>query len=871
MSLCTTREIVAAALLAMVLGGAAHADWPMPGHDPQRSSWAPEDQVAARLKPLWCRKIGPYIPNKVQIITVAAGPNWPALVLVSTARGLYALDPLNGEELWYYRTEMPIDHSPTVVDGVVYFGCTDKTVHAVEAATGRRIWRTLRAGAAFDTNPVVVEGRVLIGNRDGYFYAFDAKSGKLLWYYRASGPISFSAAYDSGTVYFADKHNYVYALRAADGKLLWRSPQLPGAGFISWWPVVNGDRLLVPGTNNFGKGQGGPPLFRLDQAEVFPPGTRHLELIGPVDSEGWIDAERIARYLREHPHRQTLHVLDRATGKPVEVAPVLWWGNSSGNRYPPVVGPEGLVYTSAIWAYGRDYLKGRIAAWKMGTAKLKPFVGPRMALESCDEFDAYAMIGERIIAYNRGGGGDDGGGLFVQGRGSLTTWDFCTLQRAFPGYAKGWEDWKYGNAPPKGYGTHGYQNPPVPLDGRIYFHRSNSVICYGPTDTATGPPDSSDSPPRRSAQQSRTEKPQPTATEPADVGKLPTVRSAEELLAEEIRKMLQAGHLRPVLATPTEHYFQAMRDLRGANMHVYWHNPADTIYTLLRALQHVPPTLRNPLKEYIQREWEEYPPFRYTHMGWKGAPREIFPIPPPMRDFYAGRGRRPAPQKPSRRVGGRWKAWSFNPFNIYACWAYAKEFGGAEVILERLRSRIGPPPPPEVVGDMAHVLNCYVAGYIGYIGLERLAGRRPSQNVVQWLEIARRQRVELLAMDPRELPTTEAGGFLYLVPEFGDYLHDHARELVARHVTAYNELAPLWFLSEADEPSRVITRTRFAEGATAHFYDYVSLFNAKAFALKEPREELERYLDVPGVWRGDLFYIQNLVSTIEAGTRRPER
>jgi len=27
---------------------------------------------------------------------------------------------------------------------------------------------------------------------------------------------------------------------------------------------------------------------------------------------------------------------------------------------------------------------------------------------------------------------------------------------------------------------------------------------------------------------------------------------------------------------------------------------------------------------------------------------------------------------------------------------------------------------------------------------------------------------------------------------------------------------------------------------------------------------LEKYLDVPGAWRGDLFYIQNLVATIEA-------
>jgi len=129
----------------------------MPGHDPARSSWASQDKVEAVLRPIWQRNIGPYIPSKVQIITVAATGRVPALVLVSTSRGLYALDPVDGHELWHYPTEMPIDQSSTVVGGVVYFGSTDKTVHALDSASGNRMWQTLRAGAAFDTDPVVAK------------------------------------------------------------------------------------------------------------------------------------------------------------------------------------------------------------------------------------------------------------------------------------------------------------------------------------------------------------------------------------------------------------------------------------------------------------------------------------------------------------------------------------------------------------------------------------------------------------------------------------------------------------------------------------------------------------------------------------------
>ena len=46
-------------------------------------------------------------------------------------------------------------------------------------------------------------------------------------------------------------------------------------------------------------------------------------------------------------------------------------------------------------------------------------------------------------------------------------------------------------------------------------------------------------------------------------------------------------------------------------------------------------------------------------------------------------------------------------------------------------------------------------------------------------------------------------------------------------------------------------------------YD-VLMLQAKAFALKQPASEIVKYLDVPAFARGDLFYIQNLVTVIAA-------
>jgi len=133
---------------------------------------------------------------------------------------------------------------------------------------------------------------------------------------------------------------------------------------------------------------------------------------------------------------------------------------------------------------------------------------------------------------------------------------------------------------------------------------------------------------------------------------------------------------------------------------------------------------------------------------------------------------------------------------------------------------------------------------------------------------ARQLRLADLAIAPSELDATEAGGFLWLVPELGDYLHEHAREAVCCNVEAHERLAPYWFVARADEMTRYETRTRFQEGATSHYYEYSSLFNAKALALKEGRDDLEPYLDAPAVAVGDLFYIQNLVATLEAQRRK---
>jgi hypothetical protein len=97
---------------------------------------------------------------------------------------------------------------------------------------------------------------------------------------------------------------------------------------------------------------------------------------------------------------------------------------------------------------------------------------------------------------------------------------------------------------------------------------------------------------------------------------------------------------------------------------------------------------------------------------------------------------------------------------------------------------------------------------------------------------------------------------MMLVPELGDYLRQNNLNEVEDAVEEYNYTGPYWFVSRFNA---VVD-----EGVMENLYDYNAIFLAKAYILDESQEELVKYLDVPAFEKGDLFYIQNLIATIQA-------
>jgi outer membrane protein assembly factor BamB len=126
-----------------------------------------------------------------------------------------------GAILWSFAVgaESFVQGSPTVTNGVVYFGEVGGNVYALNASTGAKLWSFDATGV--DSSPAVANGVVYVTSLDGNLYALDASTGGKLWNYFTGGGIASSPAVANGVVYIFSSDSNVYALNASTGAKLW--------------------------------------------------------------------------------------------------------------------------------------------------------------------------------------------------------------------------------------------------------------------------------------------------------------------------------------------------------------------------------------------------------------------------------------------------------------------------------------------------------------------------------------------------------------------------------------------------------------------------------------------------------------------------
>lgn len=93
-----------------------------------------------------------------------------------------------------------VNRGASYFDGKIYFNTLDNRTVAVDAATGKEVWKVqvgdINLGETITMAPLVVKGKVLVGNSGGemgvrgWLTALDAASGKMLWRAYSTGPDS---------------------------------------------------------------------------------------------------------------------------------------------------------------------------------------------------------------------------------------------------------------------------------------------------------------------------------------------------------------------------------------------------------------------------------------------------------------------------------------------------------------------------------------------------------------------------------------------------------------------------------------------------------------------------------------------------------
>ena len=151
---------------------------------------------------------------------------------------LFKLDRKTGKEVFRYDlgdalTPRILPHpfvydwdnkspQPVIADGVIYVGSGDGSLHAVNANTGKRVWR-FAAGGKIRVDAAIAGDNVIVGSLDHSVYAVNRKTGNQAWKHDAKGEVTGNPVIVDGKVVVGTRGSAVLALNPIDGALVWRA------------------------------------------------------------------------------------------------------------------------------------------------------------------------------------------------------------------------------------------------------------------------------------------------------------------------------------------------------------------------------------------------------------------------------------------------------------------------------------------------------------------------------------------------------------------------------------------------------------------------------------------------------------------------
>ena len=178
------------------------------------------------------------------------------IYLGDAAGKFHAVGAADGIERWSYDAGAALYGTAAVDGDALYFTSDAGLLIKLARASGREIWRIDIGGAGvrslpsaqngdwdfLTAAPVVVDGMVYVGSATGECHALNAASGKLLWKYKTAGKLRAAAAVSDDRIYVGSMDNFVYALDRHTGALAWK---FDTGSPVTTTPVITGDKLVI--------------------------------------------------------------------------------------------------------------------------------------------------------------------------------------------------------------------------------------------------------------------------------------------------------------------------------------------------------------------------------------------------------------------------------------------------------------------------------------------------------------------------------------------------------------------------------------------------------------------------------------------------
>ncbi len=856
----TGRLAIAVAYAGLAMGVSAAADWPTLRGNVERTGYV-DAEIRPPFRLAWCRYFtGERIGSAIEPI-VAEGK-----VFVGTHSGnLYALDAATGRPMWRVSVPAPLLQSPMYAQGKVFAGDATQSLFAVRADTGKHVGALVSGG--YSASPLVVKGgafyatrgrglgvcdvggRSNVGHRGMAWFAIDARQ---------------TPASAGGRVYITGAELRVHCIdvqrQTADPTTLkptWSSEPLVGQTARDYYPVIakKGNRPVVIVRTN--------PVIQMSRLIGMDRDllcrNAGLKDSGWKTIEAWCknpkamgtpelwekEQQAILKHLAEHREARTFFVLDAETGKLLPHPPVLWIGGCQGVGTPPVVMPDGRLLVFYRSAYGN---------WSHGVA---PLVALGLLDLATNRIEPLTHAHGMRPPWNTFWGTADESQNFVVARdtvlcvhqGTLSGFDLKT-RKLFLIWGKRdtWGGFK--NLPWARNEWHGPARGGVAVVGkRLYWQTGSRILCI-----ACG------------------EEGEPGEPEGIVGSSVPMAGAIRPRDRERRSLMLRLAGAAYRARARSWAPLYVQPGLAGT--HVLLDDSGEVFKALARAFPHLDDEAKAKAKTLLGQEWQAHPPF--TKQAWyplnEGARREGFWVP----EAALGRAHADRPHHPFG--------------NVYAVWLYAERCG------EWDRVRAAWPQIKACFEDFAKTgwkldpakgdlhANRYLASLMAFARIAERAGDAETTTKAKTMADATAEALAAWwkrSAEAAKLPVFEGIGqwdsfigkgdalfykirghnskialFRDLTPEVAALVKAKAPEAVESIWHTFETLCPTWYLVGEER------QVHFGENFVDPPSFALDAFKAYAWLRDAPKEELARRVDI-AFCKADLAFLTKLAIALE--------